>query len=470
MELRAFQRRYLRAAFAPGIRTAALSISRGNGKSTLAGILAARALTPGDPLFVAGSESVLIGGSIEQCRIVFRAARRILEPTGEYRFLDSATRCAITHRASNARLRVIGSNARTTMGLVDCPLAILDEPGCYETLNGGLMWDAIRTAQGKPESPLRAILIGTLAPSTGGWWHDLVSAGSTGSTHVTALQGRLDRWDQASEIRRCNPLMWSFPESRKTLLEERDAARADSRLRAAFCSYRLNLPTADESTTLLTVDDWARVTARPAPAPEGRPYVGVDLGAGRSWSAAVAVWRSGRCEAVAIAPGEPSIDAQEKRDRVPAGTYRRLVESGRLAVAAGLRVPSVRSLVDRILPWRPASVTCDRFRLAELQDAAGGRMAILPRVSRWSDAAYDIRALRKAAADGPLAVEESSRPLLAASLAAAAVKSDDQGSTRLVKRDPGNNTGRDDVAAALTLAAGAWARQPAPRRTRIHVA
>ena len=117
MELRAFQRRYLRAAFAPGIRTAALSISRGNGKSTLAGILAARALTPGDPLFVAGSESVLIGGSIEQCRIVFRAARRILEPTGEYRFLDSATRCAITHRASNARLRVIGSNARTTMGL-----------------------------------------------------------------------------------------------------------------------------------------------------------------------------------------------------------------------------------------------------------------------------------------------------------------------------------------------------------------
>ena len=212
------------------------------------------------------------------------------------------------------------------------------------------------------------------------------------------------------------------------------------------------------------------MTARPAPAPEGRPYVGVDLGAGRSWSAAVAVWRSGRCEAVAIAPGEPSIDAQEKRDRVPAGTYRRLVESGRLAVAAGLRVPSVRSLVDRILPWRPASVTCDRFRLAELQDAAGGRMAILPRVSRWSDAAYDIRALRKAAADGPLAVEESSRPLLAASLAAAAVKSDDQGSTRLVKRDPGNNTGRDDVAAALTLAAGAWARQPAPRRTRIHVA
>ena len=164
ISLQKFQTRFLRHAFAPGIRTAAMSIPRGNGKSTFAGLLAARALTPGDDLHVSGSESVLIAGSIEQARIVFRAARRILEPTGEYRFLDSATRCAITHKVSNTRLRVIGSNPKTAMGLVDCPLAIMDEPGTYETNAGALMWDAIRTAQGKPESPLRAILIGTIAP------------------------------------------------------------------------------------------------------------------------------------------------------------------------------------------------------------------------------------------------------------------------------------------------------------------
>ena len=150
VDLRPFQRRFVTAALRPGIRTACLSISRGNGKSTLAGYIAARVLTPADPLFEHGAESVLIGGSIEQCRIVFRAARRILEPTGEYRFLDSATRCAITHKATNTRLRVIGSNAKTSMGLVNCPVAILDEPGAYEVNAGGLMWDAIRTAQGKP--------------------------------------------------------------------------------------------------------------------------------------------------------------------------------------------------------------------------------------------------------------------------------------------------------------------------------
>ena len=31
---------------------------------------------------------------------------------------------------------------------------------------------------------------------------------------------------------------------------------------------------------------------------------------------------------------------------------------------------------------------------------------------------------------------------------------------RLIKRDRGSNTGRDDVAAALTLAAGAFERYP----------
>ena len=83
-----------------------------------------------------------------------------------------------------------------------------------------------------------------------------------------------------------------------------------------------------------------------------------------------------------------------------------------------------------------------------------------PRVTRWSDAAADIRALRKHSKDGPLSVDENSRALLIASLAAAQVKSDDAGNTRLVKRSTSNSS-RDDVAAALTLAIGAFARYPA---------
>ena len=302
MDLRPFQRRFLKAALAPGIDTACLSLPRANGKSCLAGYLVTRILSPSDPLFRPGTESVIGAASLEQGRIVFRFARQALEPTGEYRFLDSNTRIGITHRATNTRLRVIGSNGRTAMGLVQTPWAILDEPGAWETNGGQLLHDAIETAQGKPGSPLKALYIGTLAPSRSGWWHDLIEGGSRPGRHVTALQGNPERWDDWREIRRVNPLTAVSPAFRAKLLQERNEAREDSRLKARFLSYRLNRPTADEAETLLTVDDWKRVLARPVAARSGRPIVAYDLGAGRAWSAAVAVWQSGRVEAIAVCP------------------------------------------------------------------------------------------------------------------------------------------------------------------------
>ena len=241
-------------------------------------------------------------------------------------------------------------------------------------------------------------------------------------------------------------------------MRERDEAREDSRLKARFLSYRLNLPTADEAETLLTVEDWQRCLARPVPARQGRPIVAYDLGAGRAWSAATAIWQNGRTEALAVCPGIPPVSEQERRDRVPAGTYSRLVQEGVLRVAEGLRVQPVYMLHDAVMAeWgRPEAIYADRFRLPELRDAVHG-VPLVERVTRWSEASEDIRALRKVAKDGPLSCAPESALLISASLASAMVKNDDQGSVRLVKRGT-NNTGRDDVAAALTLAAGAFAR------------
>lgn len=352
IDLRPFQKRFVRAALAPDIDTAALSLPRGNGKSALAAHILTRVLDPDDVLFRPGTESVLCAASIEQARIVYRFARADLEDQGGYRFLDSFTRCGITHTSTNTRLRIIGSNGRTAMGLVNCPWAICDEPGAWEVNGGRLLHDAIETAKGKPGSPLKAIYIGTLAPALDGWWHDLVQEGSGRSTYVQELQGDPARWDQWPEIRRCNPLTSISSTFRRKLLEERDAARRDSRLKARFLSYRLNVPSADESTMLLTVDDWKQIVERPVPPREGKPIFAYDLGGGRAWSAAVAIWRCGRVEALAVAPGLPGLEAQEKRDRVPAGTYRRLAESGALRVAAGLRVPN-RPASSTAQPWRP---------------------------------------------------------------------------------------------------------------------
>ena len=287
-QLRTFQKQFIRWSLAPGIDVAALSIPRGNGKSWLAAHLLRRCLTPGDSLHVPGAEYLLCAASIEQARLCYRFIRAELEETGEYRFIDSATRIGITHKRSNTRLRVLSSNGKTAMGIVNCPLLVADEPGSWETTGGTLMFDAIVTALGKPNSPMRAVFIGTLAPAMSGWWHDLIADGTTSTTYVQALQGKVEAWDTWAEIRRCNPLTAISGDFRKRLLVERDAARLDSRLKARFLSFRLNRPSGDESEVLLTVADWERVKAREVPEREGRPIVGVDLGGGRAWSAAVA--------------------------------------------------------------------------------------------------------------------------------------------------------------------------------------
>lgn len=302
-ELRPFQKTFIKQALSPKVDTAVLCLPRGNGKSSLAGYLGARLLTPGDDLFTPGTESVIIAATLEQARICYRVARDILGDNRDYRLADSLTRVSITHVPSKTVLLVRSSNAKGALGLLNCPVVVADEPGAWAVNEGQAMFDAISTAQGKPGSPLKFILIGTLAPAAdGSWWPEMVAAGSVGTTYVQALQGDSETWDKWATIRKCNPLS-IFPELRVKLLEERDAARRDTRLKSRFMSYRLNIPTRDESEMLLTVDDWAIGIDREVQPRTGKPIVAVDLGGGRSWSAAVAIWKSGRVEAMAVAPG-----------------------------------------------------------------------------------------------------------------------------------------------------------------------
>ena len=455
-----FQRRFIRNATRPDVDTAVLSGPRGLGKSALAGYILRRCMTPGDPLHVSGGEYLLLAGSVDQSRLTFRFIRPALEAAGGYRFVDSMRSLGITHKATGTRLRVLSSNAKNAFGIVGCPLAVADEPGGFEVSGGELMFDALQTAQGKVNSNLRVVYIGTLAPARSGWWHDLVEGGSHDSTYVQALRGDPAKWDHWREVRRVNPLTAISPRFAAKLREELRDAQRDTRLKARWLSYRLNVPSPDESTVLLTVGDWERVEGRPVPERDGRPIIGLDLGGGRSWSAAVAIWRNGRTEAIACAPGVPDVAAQETRDRVARGTYTRLANTGVLRVAAGLRVQPIADMVASLRAWDPEVIVCDRFRLPELLDGMG-RWAcpVIARVTRWSEAADDIRGLRRLALDGPLSCEPRSRALVAASLAVAEVKPDDAGSVRLVKRGS-HNASRDDVAAALALAAGALARSP----------
>ena len=468
VKLRPFQREFMRAVENDIYDTVCISGPRGLGKTFLAAHVLARCMTPGDSLHQPGKEYILGAASIEMARLTYGFIRAALEPTGEYRWIDSTTRLGATHIPTNTKLRAISSNAKTSFGLVNVGVAVIDEPGALEILGGQMLSDSLFTAQGKVGSKLKLILIGTLAPSAvseGHWWYDLIKAGTVGSTHVQYFHGDRETWDRWPTIRKANPLV-TLPEGgdfRHKLLEERDAARADTRLKARFLSYRLNVPSHDESELVLSPADWEAIVAREVPERAGRPVVGVDLGGGRAWSSAVAYYSSGRVECLAVAPGLPSIEEQERRDRVPSGQYAKLVLAGQLTLADGLQVQPPALLWDQIRQtWgKPRVIICDRFRLAELQDAVGRGARIEDRVWRWSEASFDVRSLRQAAKDGPLSVHQDSRALLAVSLSVATVKNDDTGSFKMVKSGT-HNTGRDDVAAALVLAAGAQARMPKP--------
>ena len=108
------------------------------------------------------------------------------------------------------------------------------------------------------------------------------------------------------------------------------------------------------------------------------------------------------------------------------GCIRNLPIRGRLALAHGLRVQPPGDLMDFAISrfGEPEFILCDRFRLNDLLDwNERHRIPIIPRVTRWSEASEDIRALRKLAKDGPLSVAAEAATLIGASLAVARVKS-----------------------------------------------
>ena len=443
---------------------AALSCPRGNGKSWLCGGLVARSLTPGDPLFEPGVENILVSSSTNQARIVLEFARAALGEAEGYSLKNDG----ITHLASRARVRIVSSDARRALGLgANVRLIIADEPGAWKPIEGRRLWDAMLTSLGKRHAQI--IVVGTLAPAplTGpaSWWPSFVASGSGDGRHVALLQADSERWRDFDEAVRVNPLVAINPLLRRVLEREHRAALASERAARTFRQYRLNLPGDPvESQPLITTAEWERVCARPVPACEGRPVIGVDLGGNRSWSAAAAVWPSGRIEAWAVAPGVPSLAEQEKEDQVPDSTYGELVKSGGLSVDAGRAVPSVERLLSRIWAWEPSAIVSDSFRTAELHKAVAGRVRIVERARGGGESTSNVQSLRALLLDAQSGVVAESRALLAAAFAQTTLKVDNSGVTKVGKLD--QRRSRDDAAAALLLAAGEQARRPAPVELR----
>ena len=164
MKLYPWERRFLKGLMATD-GDCALSVSRGNGKTTLlAGVCAS--FIDG-PLRQPRAEVVLVASSFAQGRIGFDHCKAFL---GEkirdkqiWRLADSEAAATIEHRPTGAKLRVIGCDPRRAHGLAPA-LILADEPAQWESTKSEKMVSALRTAQGKIPSS-RFVAIGTRAES-----------------------------------------------------------------------------------------------------------------------------------------------------------------------------------------------------------------------------------------------------------------------------------------------------------------
>ena len=173
-----WERRFIRQAFAEGIDVGALSIGRGNGKSSLVAAIAAAAIV--GPLAQPRAEVVAVASSFSQAKIIYQHCHDYLKPwiaadPARYRVLDSQSAAVIADRETGSALKCIGSDPARSHGLAPA-LVLLDEGAVWPTNYSDKMYSALQTSMGKIAGA-RLIALGTRPASGAHWFSRLLEGG-----------------------------------------------------------------------------------------------------------------------------------------------------------------------------------------------------------------------------------------------------------------------------------------------------
>ena len=473
LRLLGWERRFLRGALAPDVTRAALSLARGNGKSTLVGALACAYLD--GPLATTRGDVVVVASSFGQARIVFDGILGHLGGVAAARARglkvhDNQNAASITNPLNGARIRCIGSDPRRAHGLQ--PVAVLaDEPAQWAPSTSDRMLSALTTAGGKLPG-FRVIALGTRPADPEHWFSRWLEGGKADFIQLHAAPQDADPFSPKT-WRQANPSLRAFPDLLRAIPAEAKLARADAAEMAPFRALRLNQGTADTyRAELLDAATWEACQTDFPPPPTGRYALGVDLGSGASMSAVAGYWpTSGLLRIVAAFPQIPDLAERERKDHAGEYRYRRMAERGEL-VTLGERVTDVGALANLAMAmWGPPSVVvADRWRDAELRqalDAAGvPGCELVTRGQGFRNGSEDVRAFRAACIDGR--VRSAPSLLLSWALAGAVTVSDPAANAKLAKRNEGgrNACHKDDAVAAAILAVAEGNRRgsSAPQR------
>ena len=464
-----WQRRFVRGAFAPDTTTAALSVARGNGKSTLVAGIAAAALD--GPLAVPRGETIIVASSFMQATICFEHTveflRDKLKDRTRWRVWQSGQLAKLQCKETGASIRCLGSDPKRAHGLAPS-LVLADEPAQWPTSTGDRMLAALRTAAGKqPDS--RFVALGTRPAAHDHWFSRMLAGGADYAQRHAADPD--DPPFQRRTWAKANPSLDHMPDLEAAIRREAEEARSDDMAFPQFRALRLNGGTSDAHEALLIeAATWAALEGEAPRA--GRCVWGVDLGTSAAMSAIAGYWPdTGRLEVLAAFPHDPPLSERGLRDGV-GRLYLDCCERGDL-MFAGERAVDIgellRAALDRF--GRPVALAADRWREAELRDALDKAgvppAALISRGMGFKDGAEDVRDFRRACLEGKVTAAPSL--LLRYAISEARVVMDPSANAKLAKSSEGGRRARarDDAAAAAIMAVAAGARATnAPARPR----
>ena len=362
-----WEKRFVKGDFVPGVRSAALSVARGNGKTATCSAIAAA--TVDGPLVQQQAECILVASSFTQSRIDFEHVLAFLRPVierdgegkyGRFRIQDSSNTALIQDRRTGARVRCIASDPRRAHGLAPA-LVLADEPAQWEPSKAEKMLAALKTGLGKiPGSRLVAL---ETKPDDPDHWFSKMLAGGCDYSQCHAA-GKDDPKFTKRTWNKANPSLRWMPKLLKEIQTEADEAALDPSALASFEALRLNLGTGDTvQSVLVSADTWKRVEGTADQ--RGLYSLGIDMGTNAAMSAASAYFpQTGLLDGFCVFPELPSLGERGLKDGV-GNLYKKLHQEGDL-ILAGRRVSDVGQLLDECkMHWgRPGVISCDRRQSA----------------------------------------------------------------------------------------------------------
>lgn len=398
-------------------RQGLVSMPRGNGKTSLAGVLATYALFADN---VEGAEVVVVASDARQAGITLRQVARMIELDGRLSEQVQVFQSRIYLPHSDSTLVVLPAEPGALQGW-NPSLAIVDELHAVPRP----VWDAVALAAGKRDKSL-TLAISTPGPAREGVMWDLVEHGrrADDQSFVYVEYAAPDNCDVRDELawRQANPALGDF------LFPDALRATVATTREADFRRYRLGQWT-QHADAWLPRDAWT-ACARPGPVVDGADVV---LGFDGSYSGdATAI--------VAVEVGKPPhvdvVACWEPPTSAPPGWQVPIVD-----VEDTLRHACHR--------WHVRAIVADPFRWARsLQMLAGEGLPVLeypqsaarmtPATSRFGEAVLNV------------ALTQSGDPDLARHVANAVVRVDSRG-TRITKEHR-NSRLRIDLAVAAIMA------------------